>query len=251
MLILVTNDDGIHAPGLEALVEVARGFGEVWVVAPDRQQSAVGHAMSLHRPLRVTEVVERTFVVDGTPTDAVFLAVHQIMPGKPTLVLSGINRGANLGPDVTYSGTVGGAIEGAIQGARSAAFSLVTEIGALVDRDSYRTYQPVAARILERMVDGAMPGGMVLNVNFPAVPSSVPPPVRVVRLGNHRYDGSVHERRDPRGGVYYWIGGGTPEADPIPDTDCVVVQEGEVTITPLLVDITNDSGLSVLRDWRL
>src|SRR5215475_11410086 len=196
-VILVTNDDGVHAAGLAALAAALEDLGDVYVVAPDREQSAVGHALTLHRPLRVTQMGERRFAVNGTPSDCVNLAVLGLLPERPVLVASGINHGSNLGDDVTYSGTVSAAMEGALLGVPSVAFSLVSGDFA----EAGRVAQLVVARIL---VEG-LPPKTLLNVN---VPAGTVRGLRTTRLGHRVYSDKIVEQRDPRGRPYYWIGGG-------------------------------------------
>ena len=203
--ILVTNDDGIQAPALAVLVEALQPLGEVWVYAPDRQQSAVGHGVSLHRPLRVTEWKDHWYMVDGTPTDCVMLAVRDQLELRPDLVVSGINPGANLGDDVTYSGTVAGAFEGMLLGLPSFAISVTGY--APVHFASAGTYAVTLGRhLLER----GLPEGTMLNVNVPDMPYAELKGVSVTRMGRRDYQDEIIRRMDPRGGVYYWIGGAQP-----------------------------------------
>lgn len=244
--ILVSNDDGIHAKGLEALVSAAEGLGEVWVVAPEHEQSATSHALSLHRPLRIRKVDERRFAVDGTPADCVYVAVNHLMKdAKPTLVLSGINHGPNLADDVIYSGTVAAAMEGAILGIPSIAFSLVTR----------RTFEflhatQFARALVKAALANTLPPRMLLNVNIPAYP-----PLKgyqVTRLGRHSYGADVIEKDDPRGRKYYWIGGTGYEHVKAAGTDVTVVHdEQQVSITPLMLDLTDTALLEPVRGWAI
>jgi 5'-nucleotidase len=238
--VLLSNDDGVHAAGLRALAQAFEG-DEVWVCAPDREQSASSHAISLHRPLRIGQVAERWFAVDGTPTDAVYLAMHHVLRGRrPDLVISGVNHGPNLGNDVHYSGTVAAAMEGALLGVSALAVSLA----APPPHDF--THAAAFAAALARALAASRPAAPVLlNVNVP------PGPVRgwrLVRLGKRTYGNDVVEKVDPRGRHYYWIGGeGGPVNEDIPGSDCnVVLRDGLVSVTPLDLDATNDAALATL-----
>ncbi|MCP3105148.1 5'/3'-nucleotidase SurE [Myxococcus sp. K15C18031901] len=244
--ILVSNDDGYFSEGLQALVEAVSPLGEVWVVAPDREQSAASHAISLHRPLRIKQVRERWFAVDGTPTDSAYLAiVHLLKDARPTIMVSGINHGANLAEDVTYSGTVAAAMEGALLGVPAIAFSLVS-------RGTF-DFAP-AARFARSLVQSALarplPPRMLLNVN---IPGGVEPEGYVVtRLGRHSYGYAVVEKEDPRGRKYYWIGGSEYQHEDIPGSDCNAVFRGKrVSVTPLHLDLTDHSRLEDLGGWEV
>lgn len=239
-LLLVSNDDGIHSTGIQALVGALEPLGEVWVVAPDRENSAVSHALTLSRPLRLHEVGFRRFAVDGTPTDCIALALGHVLKGRQVqLVVSGINHGANMGDDVHYSGTVSAAFEAAVQGVPAIAVSLVAGNGWEFSHAA-RVARWLAAQVLER----GMPEGTLLNVN---VPPGVPRGVRLTRLGTHRYTEGVIEGLDPRGRKCYWIGGGEPVWQPIPGTDFVAIHEGFVSVTPLQRDMTDCARLEELR----
>ena len=181
--ILVTNDDGIQAPGLAILAEALEPLGEVWVYAPDRQQSAVGHGVSLHRPLRVTQVKDRWFMVDGTPTDCVMLAVRDLLEVRPDIVVSGVNPGANLGDDVTYSGTVAGAYEGMLLGINAVAVSDVA-----YEPKHMETSGVVARQVAEKVLALGLPKDTMLNVNVPDVPVDRLRGVRVTRMGRRHYE---------------------------------------------------------------
>lgn len=244
--ILVTNDDGIQAPGLAILAEALAPLGDVWVYAPDRQQSAVGHGVSLHRPLRVEQLKDRWFMVDGTPTDCVMLAVRDLLAIKPDLVVSGINPGANLGDDVTYSGTVAGAYEGMLLGLRAIAVSDV----AYVPRHM-QTAGVVARRVAERVLECGLPPDTMLNVNVPDVPSDQVKGYRITRMGRRHYQDEIVRREDPRGRVYYWIGGNEPSHVLEPGTDFEAIENDYVSVTPLHRDLTNHAVLDRLRAWEL
>ncbi|RMG16374.1 MAG: 5'/3'-nucleotidase SurE [Deltaproteobacteria bacterium] len=243
--ILISNDDGIGSPGIRALAAAMRPLGEVTVVAPDREQSAASHAISLHRPLRLTEVEPGWWQVDGTPTDAVYLGIHHLMKGSPPdLVVSGINLGANLGNDVTYSGTVAAAFEGCLFGIPSVAFSLVARAPKHFDA-AVRFARALATRVL----DVGLPEGVLLNVNLP---KGEPHGWKVTRLGRRSYGEQVEERLDPWGRSYYWIGGTETAHADIPGSDCnAVFDEGLVSVTPLHLDLTHAPSVPKIAKWRL
>jgi len=241
-VILVTNDDGIHAAGLAALAAALAPLGEVYVVAPDREQSAVGHALTLHRPLRVEHVAERRFAVNGTPSDCVNLGVLGLLPDPPTLVVSGINHGSNLGDDVTYSGTVSAAMEGTLLGVPSMAVSqLDGEAGGF--EDAGWIAELVAARAL---VEG-LPAKTLLNVN---VPRGEVRGVRMTRLGHRVYREKVVQEVDPRGRPYYWIGAGPPEWREDEASDIAAVHAGWASVTPLHLDLTHFGALVRMSEWE-
>jgi len=242
--ILVTNDDGIYSEGIKLLAEALSEVGDVTVVAPDREQSATSHSLTLHRPLRLRKIEENWWAVDGTPTDCVNLAVlHLMKDAKPHLVASGINFGSNLGDDVTYSGTVSATFEGTLLGIPSIAFS--QQVG---ERFSFEPGARFARRLVgELMTDGELPEDLLLNVNFP---SGVFRGVEFTRLGRREYQQSVIEKRDPRGRKYYWIAG-----DPIwkqeEGTDFAAIDVGKIAITPLHLDLTDYRGLEAIGPMRL
>lgn len=243
--ILVTNDDGIQAPGLAILAEALAPLGDVWVYAPDRQQSAVGHGVSLHRPLRVHQVRERWFMVDGTPTDCVMLAVRNLLAKRPQMVVSGVNPGANLGDDVTYSGTVAGAYEGMLLGICSFAVSDVSYAPTCME-----TSGRVARAIAERLLEHGLPKDTVLNVNVPDVPYDELQGVAVTRMGRRDYQDEIVRRQDPRGNEYYWIGGAEPSHVAEVGTDFEAIEHVKVSVTPLHRDLTNQAALSSLEAWK-
>src|SRR2546428_9800566 len=197
-VVVLTNEDGIQAPGLAALEKALGELGDVYVVAPEREQSTCGHALTLHRPLRPHRLAERRFAVNGTPADCVNLAVLGFLPAPPVLIVSGINHGANVGDDVTYSGTVSAAMEGTLLGVPSIAVSLV-------DGGDFEVAARVARLIAMRVLGGGLPGQALLNVNVPAQP---PRGIRLTRLGHRVYSDKIVEQADPRGRSHYWIGGG-------------------------------------------
>lgn len=242
-IILVTNDDGIGAPGIAALERalVEAAIGEVWVIAPDRDNSAVSHALTLLNPLRAHETSARHIAVQGTPTDCVYLAAVELLPRWPTLLVSGVNAGANLSLDVHYSGTVSAAIEGTILGVPSIAVSLVHP-----RRGDFDWAARFAASLSRKVVArGGLPAGLTLNVN---VPEGQPPGYQMTFLGRRPYAHSVHKRKDPRGRSYYWIGGDPTEAEDLSGSDSTAVRAGIISVTPLLVDMTDDRLRDPQRD---
>ena len=244
--ILVSNDDGYFSDGIQALVDAVSPLGEVWVVAPDREQSAASHAISLHRPLRIKEIRERWFAVDGTPTDSAYLAIHHILKDdRPQIMVSGINHGANLADDVTYSGTVAAAMEGALLGVPAIAFSLVSH-----SPFDFKHAARFAHALVKAALARPLPPRMLLNVNIPG--GVDPQGFAVTRLGRHSYGYDVKENVDPRGRKYYWIGGSEYEHEDIPGSDCNAVHlEKRVSITPLHLDLTDHSRLAELAGWTL
>jgi 5'-nucleotidase len=246
VIILVSNDDGIRAAGIRALEAALAPLGEVWVVAPDREQSAASHSLSLYRPLRVDRIDERHFAVDGTPTDAVNLAINGIMQQKPDLVVSGINHGGNLGDDITYSGTVSAAMEGTLLGVPSIAVSLVTH-----DAPDFGAAASFAARLAHVVSERGMPRDTLLNVNVPGVPSSELRGCRVTRQGKRRYGDALVEQVDPRGRKYFWIGGEDLGFIPAEGTDCTAVAGGYISITPLHLDLTNYASIATINDLKV
>lgn len=242
-LILVTNDDGVHAPGIIALFRAMKELGEAFIVAPDRERSAVGHSLTLHRPLKVEELRENVFSVNGTPTDCVALAVHKILPRRPDLIASGINRGANLGDDITYSGTVSAAMEGTILSVPSFAVSVIG------DRPfHYEAAMHYAVQVGGYILDKALPYDTLLNVNVPNVPRlDIIKGVRITRQGKRVYDNAIQEVFSPWGDRHYWIGGGKPYWEQGEDMDIQAVLEGYVSVTPVHLDLTNDPALEYLR----
>ncbi len=245
MKILVTNDDGIHACGISELAAELRKLGTVAVVAPDRERSAVGHALTLHHPLRATEVGTLMFAVDGTPTDCVNLGIHALLDFRPDIVVSGINRGANLGDDVTYSGTVSAAMEATLMGIPSFAISLATDGLA----GNYRAAAIFAGKLTRSIFDNGLPSDTFLNVNVPDIETpAINPPV-VTRQGKRRYEGVIIDKMDPRGRKYYWIGNGKQSFLDIEGTDFHAVSRGHISITPLHLDLTNYDSLEALKSW--
>ncbi|WP_456456930.1 5'/3'-nucleotidase SurE [Thermovibrio sp.] len=244
--ILLSNDDGIRSEGLRALYEALSEFADVVVVAPDRERSAVGRALTLHRPLRCEKVEENWYAVDGTPTSCVYIGIHAIMKGKkPDMVIGGINRGPNLGEDITYSGTVSVAMEGALLGLPSVAFSLAT-----FSNFRWKDAAAWASRIAKRVYENGLPEGCCLNVNIPNLPYSEIKGVKITRQGKKNYTEKVEERKDPWGRVYYWIGGEEPNWIPEPGTDYWAVKNGFISITPLHLDLTDYKAMEKLKEYK-
>jgi len=241
-VLLVTNDDGISARGLQSLAEALAELGEVYVVAPDREQNAVGHALTLHRPLRVDRTGERRFAVNGTPSDCVNLGIQGLLPCMPSLVVSGINHGSNLGDDVTYSGTVSAAMEGTLLGVPSLAVSLADPDTGGFD-EAARIARLIAARVL---VEG-LPPKTLLNVNVPSGPVKG---IRLTRLGHRVYKEKVVEEMDPRGRTYYWIGAGPPVWEDGDATDIAAIRQRYATVTPLHLDLTHYEALRRMGAWE-
>ena len=233
--ILITNDDGVFSEGIRLLARALAPLGEVTVVAPDREQSATGHSLTLGRPLRMQRIEENWYAVDGTPTDCVNLAVLWLLKEtKPDLVVSGINFGLNLGDDVTYSGTVSATFEGSLLGIPSVAFSQEISEGYSFERSA-----AFAGRLVRELLEGTLRSDLLLNVNLPAGEISG---LEFTRLGRRVYQQVVFEKVDPRGRKYYWIAG-TPEWQSEEGTDHAAVAAGKVSVTPLHLDLTDYRGL--------
>ncbi|MEE4451263.1 5'/3'-nucleotidase SurE [Novosphingobium resinovorum] len=250
MRILLTNDDGINAPGLYVLEKIAAQFSDdIWICAPSEEQSGAGHSLTLTRPVRLRQHAEKRFSVTGTPTDAVTLGLKKALPGPPDLILSGVNRGANLGDDVTYSGTVSAALEGALAGIRSIALSQVPVREDLGDGVDFSAAEEWGAKVLRPLIDQPFAPRTLVNVNFPPLLGKDVKGIRVVRQGFHDYArGSVVEGRDPRGFPYYWFGLHGIEHTPGHATDLEAIAEGYVSVTPLHLDLTHDASLQALSE---
>lgn len=248
MRILVTNDDGISAPGIKLLEEIARKLSDdVWVVAPDSEQSGKGHALTLTEPLRYRALDDRHFAVKGTPTDCVMMAVHTIIPEKkPDLLLSGINRGCNLAEDMTYSGTISAAMEGVICGIPSIAIS--QEVNKENRQDPFIVAEKYGLDILKELIDTGWDEGILMNVNFPP-DRDVVKGVRSVRQG-FRDDAElfIDKRDDLRGGNYFWIGFRRAYGNPEAGTDLQAIRDGYISITPLHLDLTHEKTLLTLSN---
>ena len=248
MRILVTNDDGYHAPGLAVLEEIAAAFSDdVWVVAPTEEQSGAGHSLTLTRPLRIRRHSEKRFAVSGTPTDAVMMALAKLMADTPPdLILSGVNRGANLAEDVTYSGTVSAAMEGALAGVRSIALSQVYAREAMGDTVPFDAARGWGARVLAPIIAQEWTPRTLVNVNFPPVAADAVKGVRVAAQGLRDYGRlQIVTNRDPRGYEYHWFALGPPVDTPGLCTDLEAVAEGYVSVTPLHLDMTHRGSLEM------
>jgi 5'-nucleotidase len=245
-LILVSNDDGITAPGIVALGRRLADLGDIIVAAPDRERSAQSHALTLDRPLRADEVEPGWFSIDGTPADCVYLALHHLVPRKPDLCVSGINHGLNLGSDFFYSGTVACAVEAAIRGVPSFAMSLQrgphSETGIAQAAD-------FAHAMAKAILTEGLPAKTLLNVNVPNQPQLRG--YRWTRLGQRVYRDQVEARQDLRGRKYFWIGGPELDVEDVPESDCTAVRDGVVSVTPLDLDLTSHALLQSLPGWRL
>lgn len=247
MLILCTNDDGYRATGLRVLSRAAAGLGRVEIVAPDREQSASSHSLTMHFPLRAHRLGEETHAIDGTPTDCVALAVGELLDGRPDVVLSGINHGPNMGEDVLYSGTVAGAMEATILGIPAIAFSFAGRDPSMIPG-----YEPLLERLLPQLVrQDRFPPETLLNVNLPPIPPEEVRGVLVTRLGRRVYTDSITRALDPNGREYFWIGGGGVEWRADEGTDFWAVNEGFISVTPLHLDLTNFKLLSEVERWEL
>lgn len=239
MRILLTNDDGIHAEGLAVLERIARQLSDdIWVVAPEADQSGLAHSLTLSEPLRLRKIDDRHFALRGTPTDCVIMGVRRLMPEPPDLVLSGVNSGANLADDVTYSGTVAGAMEGTLLGVRSIALSQAynfAEQGRVVP---WETVETLAPDLLRKLVDTHLPAGVLLNVNFPRCAPDAVKGVAVANQGKLVHNLSIEERRDGRGFPYYWLMFGREQTETVPGTDIAAIRDDHISVTPLHLDLT-------------
>lgn len=244
--ILISNDDGVHAGGIAVLEAMARQLtDDVWVVAPETEQSGASHSLTMHRPLRVRELGPKRFAVDGTPTDCVLLAINHLMADKkPTLVLSGINHGSNLGEDVTYSGTIACAMEATLLGVRAIAMSQRMPHGG---PPNWAVAQALGAQVVRKVMAADWPKLVLMNVNFPDVAVGDVTGVQVVRHGNRKIGDELDERIDPRGRRYFWIGAARGDEDVPADTDVHVVNHGGIAVTPIFLDLTHYACLENLK----
>jgi len=236
--ILVTNDDGLRATGLKVLEKVARNLShDVWVVSPEDEQSAAGHSLTLRRPLRIRKIGRQRYAVDGTPTDCVLLAINHIMKDdKPTLCLSGVNRGSNLGEDVTYSGTIAAAMEATLLGVPAIALSQAVTPQELPRWSCASSH---AGKVIRAVTRIAWPKNVLVNVNFPDVPPEKVKGVKAARQGRHKIGDQLVENIDPRGRPYYWIGAMRLEDPTRSGTDIAVVNQDYISVTPLYLDLTH------------
>lgn len=239
--ILITNDDGIHSPGIAALKEALLPLGRIIVVAPDRDNSAISHALTMTRPLRLTRLDEDIYYLDGTPTDCVAISLNKILDRPPDLLVSGINSGPNLGDDISYSGTVSAAIEGTMYSVPSVAVSMAGEPPL-----NYAAAAPIILELATRILAYGLPADTLMNVNIPDSRSCKG--LMVTRQGRRIWKQSVQEITDPRGQLHYWIGGGTPLLDAGRDTDVYAIGNGFISVTPIHLDATNHEGISYFKD---
>ncbi len=248
MKILLTNDDGIHAPGLLALSRALRSDFDVEIVAPETEMSAVGHAITLNSPLRVQKVYKNGsfygHAVTGTPADCVKIAINELLPYRPDIVFSGINLGANVGVNILYSGTVSAATEGAFLGLPAAAFSLDTR-----KNPDFRFAAEFSKEIIRFIAERGLRKGTALNVNVPALPPGKIKGVRITRQGTARFDERFERRTDPRGNIYYWLTGETPVENGHPDADSMALKEKMITITPIQYDFTCREEMERLKSF--
>ncbi|MBN1594356.1 5'/3'-nucleotidase SurE [candidate division FCPU426 bacterium] len=250
--LLITNDDGIHAPGLAALQEALAGMGDLYVVAPDTERSAAGHAITMLHILRVWDIYRNGGLfgraVNGTPADCVKLAVSNLLAAPPDLVISGINPGPNTGTNVLYSGTVSAAMEGTIYGIPSLAVSM----GSLKSDQDYRPAQKYARLLAEEILKRGLPSGVMLNLNVPSMPLQEIKGIRITRQASFKYKDKYEKRRDPRGRDYYWLSLEDAEiCDPAPDADALALEEGYASLTPLHCNLTNPDFMRTLHAWPL
>lgn len=243
-MLLACNDDGIQSSGLARLVEALREIDDVVVVAPDRERSAVSHALTLERPLRADEVEPGWFAVNGTPTDCINLALNGLLGIRPWLVVSGINRGANLGDDITYSGTVSAAMEAVLLGVPAVAVSQVGRVAF-----HYEAAAAFAKSLVTALRERGLPPDTLLNVNVPE--GGFPTSFAITRQGKRRYGDAVIEKIDPRGRKYYWIGGTELDFEDAPGTDFAAVRDGLVSVTPLHLDLTNYDAMPAMQGLRV
>ena len=248
MIILVTNDDGINSEGIRVLADAMSEIGEVFIVAPDRQRSAVGLSITLDQPLRVERLSDRKFSVNGTPSDCVQLAIHSLMKTPPDLIVSGINDGHNLGYDIFCSGTVGAAMVGTMFGIPSIAVSI-----AISDENHSKVWYDTAAKMVikasKAVIENTIPHGTLLNVNVPNLPISEIEGIEITRHCNATYDIEIHNRKDPRGKEYFWVGGVFQICGDHTNTDLEALSNNKVSITPLHLDLTDYEMMKKMSNW--
>ena len=239
--ILITNDDGIHSPGLATLKRALTPLGRVITIAPDQDNSAISHALTMNRPLYLDQLEEDKFCLNGTPTDCVAIGLNKIFGTRPDLLVSGINNGPNLGDDISYSGTVSAAIEGTMYSVPSLAVSLV-------DYQSlqFETTGSIIRELAGIILNNGLPANTLMNVNIPS--TKIIKGIKVTRQGRRIWKQAVHEILDPRGKTHFWIGGGTALLDAGKDTDVNVVEQGFVSVTPIHLDLTNHEGISYFKE---
>ncbi len=247
MRILCTNDDGYLTTGIRTLASAARSLGDVTIVAPDREQSATSHSLTLHNPLRSRRAPDGAWIVDGTPTDCVILAVNELLHARPDVCVSGVNHGSNMGEDVLYSGTVAAAMEATVIGIPAVALSYVG------DRyEELEGWEPLIGQLLHRLLNRRkFPDHTLFNVNLPGIAPDEVVGIKVTSLGRRRYADSITRALDPSGKEYFWIGGGVANWTGTDDSDFQAVRDGFVSVTPLHLDLTNYQLLEEIRGWDL
>lgn len=251
MKILISNDDGIDSPGIKALAEAVKNLGEVYVVAPHRERSTAGHSLTLHKPLRIHPLGSNFFSTSGTPADCVYLGIREIVKGRPDVILSGINRGANLGTDLYYSGTVAAAREGALMNIRSYAFSLV-DLAATIPNTPrepmrFEMAAQMAKKVIEATIQVPFPSHSLLNVNIPNMEADKIKGMKIARQGIRYYKDEVTKRTDPRGRDYYWIGGAYEGFEEDVLSDCHAIEESFVSVVPINIDCTHNQFYTTLQ----
>jgi len=249
--ILIVNDDGIHGPGLDPLADALKSVGEVTVVVPASERSADSHSLTLHKPLRVTEIRPRVFIVNGSPASCARLAILEVMRRGIDLVASGINRGYNLGQDVLYSGTVAGAKEATLLGLPAFAISRSARHANDSEPGAYAAAAVFAKKIAREILRNGLPPGICLNVNVPDRPAARIRGARIARLGHRIYDQKVTLRHDPAGRAYFWLMGREVSGHPTPGTDVAAVRDGYISVTPIQLDATHAPSLRLLARWKL
>ncbi len=245
--LLVTNDDGVYAPGIRALHDAVRHLGKAVIIAPERDKSAVSHSLTMNRPLHVRKLEPDVYTLDGTPTDCVTIGMNKVLPVKPDLLVSGINPGPNLGDDISYSGTVSAAIEGTMYGIPSLAFSLAGE-----PPYDFETAAGVAWKLASMAMQFGLPENTLLNINIPQLKPEEIRGIRFTRQGRRIYKNAIQETYDPWGRKHYWIGGGTVHWSGGEETDDQALQEGFISVTPIQLDLTNHAGRGFLQEnWKM
>ena len=246
-LILVTNDDGVYAPGIRALFDAVQPLGRPIIVAPEQDKSAVSHSLTMNRPLRVRGLETDIYTLDGTPTDCVTIGMNKVLSGRPDLIVSGINPGVNLGDDISYSGTVSAAIEGTMYGIPSLAFSLAGD--APFD---FSIAAGVVLTLTSMAISCGLPENTLLNINIPDLPEAEILGIRFTRQGRRVYKNAIQETFDPRQRKHYWIGGGTVHWSEGDNTDEQALRKGYISVTPIQLDLTNHAGIDFLnKNWRM
>ena len=246
MKILVTNDDGIFSEGIKTLAESLSDLGKVWVVAPDRERNAISHALTLHHPLRVVSISQQHYAVNGTPADCINIGVNQILREKPDLIVSGINKGANLADDINYSGTVAAAVEGALMGIPSFAISL-----AAVEDFKFKPAADFALRLARSITKNGLPPRTLLNVNVPDTGGKEINLYKITIQGRNTHCNTIEEKVDPRGVKYYWIGRKDEGFQEDDDSDLKAISQDFISITPVQVDLTHHASINEMRKWDI